>query len=476
MKKITAAPFIVAGLIVTSWFAACHSFSTQQGNIDSNRVTGLIYYLPKGKVRITGDFKSGGGDSGATTAAKSAAPGGAQFATAAADGPSGGGSAEQKNFVVTIAANIEADPDARYYLKPVRNYFYDDDIKLTVNAKHLLSTGNATAEDQTAQIISTAASIAATGFGIPSAGPPTPLAPENKGVPPTAPPTINLGELLREIEKAIGENTVNLDAKIEVSPEALGQLNKALPWIGSPYQDEIEKILDRLQTENKTWFTPKDIFNLLRLLPPEKLKEPINVEPRELRTLFRKLRIELRVRKWVQPRPFSIVFDPERAQPDLREYGFTVTVKEEPQPEMKLLRGIWEGEKQDLAHGIVFRAVKPYRVTIQSVRGTWFYIRENRLVLLPDTCPHHTLVLDYSRLAFVKKTTNIGFVDGVPQNLAQKAPSSVLGFLAIPKGIIQAIVPLPPAVTGPPGGVQGPGTSGTTGAPQAAPQSPSPGG
>ncbi len=72
------------------------------------------------------------------------------------------------------------------------------------------------------------------------------------------------------------------------------------------------------------------------------------------------------------------------------------------------------------------------------------YIRESRLVLLPDTAPDHTLVLDYSRLAFVKKTTNIGFVDGVPQNLTQKAPSSVLGFLAIPKGIIQAIVPLCP--------------------------------
>ena len=161
-------------------------------------------------------------------------------------------------------------------------------------------------------------------------------------------------------------------------------------------------------------------------------------------------------------------------KPDLRAYGFTITIQEESQPEIKLLKEVWEGKNKDVAHGIAFRAVKPYRLDIKSVDNTWFYIRESRLVLLPDTAPDHTLVLDYSRLAFVKKTTNIGFVDGVPQNLTQKAPSSVLGFLAIPKGIIQAIVPLPPAITGPPSGVQAPGTTGTTAAPQPSPPSPAP--
>ena len=481
MKKITAATLVVAGLVVTDWLSACHSFSTVRDSTDATtkkqqilmgdrRVKGLVYYLPKGKIRITGDFKSASGDGGGA-AAKSGSPAGAKLLAGAPGGPSGGDSAEQKNFVVIIAADVEADPSARYYLKPVRNYFYDDDIRLEVNAKHLLSTGNATAEDQTAQIISTTASIAATGVRGPAPVPSGKAA----GLAEEVKLTITVDELLREIEDAIADDTVSLDAKIVVSPRALKQLGDALPdWKNSPNKDEIKDILDRLETKNKTWLSPKDIWNLLRLLPPEKFKEPIKLT-RELQQLLQKLRIAL-TGKWFQPRPFSVVFDPEDTEPDLSAYGFTVKVEKETQPEIKLLKEIWEGENKDTAHGIAFRAVKPYRVKIQSVLGTWFYIRENRLVLLPDTSPEHTLVLDYSRLAFVKKTTNISFVDGVPQNLAQKAPSSVLGFLAIPKGIIQAIVPLSPGITGPPGGVQGPGTSGTTAAPQSPPPSPTPGG
>jgi len=94
----------------------------RQVSIDSNRVSGLVYYLPKGRIRITGDFKSASGDGG-DAAAKSGSPAGAKLLAGAPSSPSGGDSAEQKNFVVTIAADIEADPKARYYLKPVRNYF-----------------------------------------------------------------------------------------------------------------------------------------------------------------------------------------------------------------------------------------------------------------------------------------------------------------------------------------------------------------
>jgi predicted membrane protein len=56
MKKVIAAVLAVAGTSVIGWLAACHSFSTMQGPIEDNRVKGLIYYLPKGYIHITGDF------------------------------------------------------------------------------------------------------------------------------------------------------------------------------------------------------------------------------------------------------------------------------------------------------------------------------------------------------------------------------------------------------------------------------------
>ena len=177
MKKNRRAVLVGVGFVVTCCLIACHSFSTLrdptdpkdgigQVSINSNRVSGLVYYLPKGRIRITGDFKDGGGDSGAPGKASSGA--GSRLRAALADGASDGDSGEKKNFVITIAADIEADPNERYYLKPVRNYFYNDDIHLTTNSKHLLIPGNATAEDQTAQIISTTASLVAQAAGLPA--------------------------------------------------------------------------------------------------------------------------------------------------------------------------------------------------------------------------------------------------------------------------------------------------------------------
>ena len=128
--------------------------------IKNGRLSGLVYYLPKGRIRITGDFKP------------SPAPGGSDSKPSPGDNPVASkpsrsliqklsredsgepNDPEQKNFYITVSVDIEADPRARYYLKAERNYFYDDDLNLKINAKHLLSTGNATVEDQTAQIIS----------------------------------------------------------------------------------------------------------------------------------------------------------------------------------------------------------------------------------------------------------------------------------------------------------------------------------
>ena len=475
MRKITVAALVVRAIMVICWLTACHSFSTVKESPDvvtktreialnGDRINGLVYYLPWGRIRITGDFKSGGDGGSPSGAAKSAA------VRASAGEPFGGDATAPKNFVVTIAADIEADPSARYYLKPNRNYFYDDDIKLSVNAKHLLSSGNATAEDQTARIISTSASIAATALGKPPSG----LSlkqqqelEEEEAEKLPKPETIN--GLLLLIQDAINRKKAALDTTLPSA--ALFELAKVLPS-----QPEGEAFLKVLSREN--FVSLGTIMNLLKLYP---LKERINLSnagefwPK----LIGAISGEGPGQKYVQPRPFSVVFDPVAhgtsigttcnvpVCDDPGGCGLRITISEERQPELAKLNKIWEGKNKDTAYGIVFRAVKPYRVTVESVPGTSFYIRESRLVMLPDTRCDHTLVLDYSRLAFVKKTTNVGFVDGIPQNFAQTTPSSVLGFLAIPKGIIQAIVPLSPGITGPPGGVQAPGIAGTTAAPPA---------
>jgi hypothetical protein len=60
-------------------------------------------------------------------------------------------------------------------------------------------------------------------------------------------------------------------------------------------------------------------------------------------------------------------------------------------------------------------------------------------------------------MPFVKKVKDIGFSDGMLTEFHQKVPSPILGFLGIPKAILQAIVPIPAAP--PSGGGSAAGTS-----------------
>jgi hypothetical protein len=62
-------------------------------------------------------------------------------------------------------------------------------------------------------------------------------------------------------------------------------------------------------------------------------------------------------------------------------------------------------------------------------------------------------------MAFVKKVKETGFTDGMLTDFHQKVPSPILGFLGIPKAIVQAIVPIPGA---PPSSGSGSSTGTTT--------------
>jgi hypothetical protein len=432
--------------------------------IENGRLSGLVYYLPKGRIRITGDFKPssapGGSDSkpgpgGNDGASKPPRP---LMEKLSREDSGESSDSEQKNFYITVSVDIEADPRARYYLKAERNYFYDDDLNLKINAKHLLSTGNATVEDQTAQIISSTAQIVAQFAGVPG---------ETKEAPPSV---LKVRDLQNRIVENAAENNISLNTRITVSRTALENLKDALPPPSEDNRNEIEARLSKLSAKDKTWFTPKEIRDLLKLF---KLDDIVQLGRPSSKELFAKLFATLETPKMIVPtRPFSVVFDPNDRQdfPEVAKCGFLVSVLPQAVADIAIHHKAWSSDKPEHVHGIAFRTVIPYELEIRSIPNTWFYIHEKRILLLPDTNRDHTLVLDYSRVPFVKKTTNIAFVDGIPQDLGQKVPSPVLGFLAIPKGILQALVPLPQTMAGP-SGMQAMGNSTAGAATSPPPQS-----
>jgi hypothetical protein len=433
--------------------------------IENGRLSGLVYYLPKGRIRITGDFKPSSAPGGSDS---KPGPGRNQGASKPSPSPmeklsredSGEPSdSEQKNFYISVSVDIEADPRARYYLKAERNYFYDDDLNLKINAKHLLSTGNATVEDQTAQIISSTAQIVAQ-FVEPGA--------KSAEFLPEQPKDIK--ELLFVIQDAVLKKKVGLQTTIAAAPlydlpDAFCHLDRkdGEEYLKALQGDDfvsIRAILKLLSFypvgQTITWSKAKDFWKELSNLLKDNARPSKNL---------------------VMPRPFSVVFDPADSETvkalkeKILECGFNLAVnKSKVYPNITIERQAWSKAHPEHVHGIAFRPVIPYELKITSVDNTGFYIHEQRTLLLPDTDGEHTLVLDYSRVPFVKKTTNIAFVDGIPQDLGWKVPSPVLGFLAIPKGILQALVPLPQTMAGP-SGMQAMGNSTAGAATSPPPQS-----
>jgi hypothetical protein len=88
----------------------------------------MLYYLPIGKITIKGDSSAA--------------------------------------LTLAVTASVEADrPAGVYYVTPQTNDIFDDEVQVTINAKHLLSAGKVTREDKTAEIVGTIASLAATASG-----------------------------------------------------------------------------------------------------------------------------------------------------------------------------------------------------------------------------------------------------------------------------------------------------------------------
>jgi hypothetical protein len=274
--------------------AGCNTVTTTNQEVGPKPVTGNFYFLPRGKIRIVGAWNS-------------------------KDNPT--------TFLITISQVLDADPRERFFLEHSRNSFYDDEVKVTVNEKGLLTTVNTTSEDKSAAIAGSLAGI--------------------------------VGDALR-----FGAGVSTRD---KAAPTGGRQ---PFNYVFDPFSDEdVAKIRANLIAQGLDLHVIHNSFTGSQVATPKELAD----------------------------RSFKTA-------------------------------------------GVVFRPLRPVTITIDDQASTKSQM-ESQVVLLPD--PESKLLLDFGRVAFVKKVTNVTFVDGTLREVSVNRPSQVLGVLAIPKEVLKAIVPLP---------------------------------
>jgi len=176
------------------------------------------------------------------------------------------------------------------------------------------------------------------------------------------------------------------------------------------------------------------------------------------------------------PQPFCFSFDPSsyddvtlvRRQLRARHIGLTVHVDGHNviAQDIPVLRN---KEVQQLAaqlgqHGLVFRPAAVYSLRLaypvdtsgNEPNKTDLSIHDTEQFILPDRTKLY--VMKFDRMPFVKKVREVGFSDGMLTDFHQRRPSPVLGFLGIPKAIVEAIAPVLGA--GSTGSASSSGTSG----------------
>jgi hypothetical protein len=319
-------------------FSACRTLSTTAGAPPTGPVNGMVYYLPIGKITIKGEFKSDG-STGRSPLTNAAALPGAKSSDGE-ESSQGGITISGGGLTITLVSEVEADETAgQYYVSPRANYMYEDETRVTVNSKHLLSTGNVTTEDKTADIVGALASLAAQAVTL--TGGPSPA--------PSATPTP----------------------------------------------------------------TPPFYFSF-------------------------------------HPSNSTEVGDVTTALANRGIY-FAVTSKRQPAgSDSKGLQSVANAQRLGQG-GLIFRSAVAYKVALRYPNAINFdtsssIINTAQQFILPD--PNRLYEVKYNRMAFVKKLKEIGFRDGMLTEFHEKVPSPILGFLGIPKAILQAVVPIPGAPAG----------------------------
>jgi hypothetical protein len=284
----------------------------------------MLYYLPIGKVTIKGEYSSDG--SNKKPKRNVAASEGTPAPTATAT-PRPTQTPRELTITVTSEVEAEADDDGGvYYATPQSNPIFEDEVHVTVNAKHLLSTGNVTTEDKTAEIAGAIASLARAAAG------------------------------LRETEGI----------------------------------------------EN--------------------------------------------------PQPFNFTFHPsnyvevKKVTDYLHDHGIVLVVKMDGKEISQCTPILCKREVKALAaqfgkRGLLFRPAASYTIQLKAPIKDQPVMDNTQQFLLPDLTKLYSV--EYPRMPFVKKVKNIGFRDGMLCDYNQKVPSPILGFLGIPKAIVDAIVPIP---------------------------------
>jgi hypothetical protein len=365
---------ISAGMFSVFWtVAGCTpTLSTIENNPSSNIVVhGMPYYLPIGKITLKGEFtaethpagdtdhasnssttespppKNSDGSSPNSSpienpnkskekvelAAATPSPKKSPTKTKKDDTTTGDTSSDTNStaikaggWTITLTAEVEADKTAPCYAIPRRNYLFDDEYHVTVNSKHLLTAGNTTAADRTADIVGSVASLASQAMKLAAVGP-------------------------------------------------------------TPSRDSFYLS-----------FHTSDF------------------------TEFQNAQTQL------NQRDIYLELDPSPARASI---GSKNVAKE-------------SFKQASTADGLAFRLAAPYKITLKYPFASGHAISYTQQFLLPT--PGQAYVFDYARMPFAKKTLEIGFTNGMLTDYHETLPSPVLGFLAIPKSILAAVIPLPNGV------------------------------
>jgi hypothetical protein len=153
-------------------------------------------------------------------------------------------------------------------------------------------------------------------------------------------------------------------------------------------------------------------------------------------------------------RPFNFTFHPSNSTEvnsvtaKLRKRGIGLKVTMDGKDITQGICVIPKEEVKKLAEeigrsGLVFRPAASYKIQLTSPVGSGSDVDNTQQLLLPD--PTRLYAIEYRRMAFVKKVKDIGFTDGMLTDYHQKVPSPILGFIGIPKAVVDALVPIPGA-------------------------------
>ena len=253
-----------------------------------------------------------------------------------------------------------------------------------------------------------------------------------------------------------GQLTITVTSRVEADQEA--GVYYVTPQTNDIFEDEVQVTVNA-----------KKLLSAGKVTTEDKTAEIVGT--------IASLAAQAAARAYVAPKesrqPFYFSFDPSnRGQVDfvreqLQQRGVGLKVSTDAKGEILDAKTVKQMALELGRSGLIFRPGAAYNIRLtypvdvqhgtEPPKGQSVIIKDTEQFILPDRTK--LCVMKYDRMAFVKKVREVGFSDGMLTDFHQKRPSPILGFLGIPKAILQAIVPIPGAA-GPSGSAS---TAGTTG-------------